>query len=89
MGRGVKIRSSTRDTVVLVRLPEFSTKREESKRMAYKITDDCQMCAACADVCPTEAIFEGKGKYEIDPEKCEDCAACVDVCPTECIVPAE
>lgn len=56
--------------------------------MAYKITDACENCGACVDECPTEAISEGDGKYEIDPDKCEDCAACVDVCPTEAIVPA-
>jgi ferredoxin len=55
--------------------------------MAYVINDDCQMCGACIDVCPTEAISEGDPKYVIDPEKCADCGECVDACPTGAIVP--
>ncbi len=49
--------------------------------MAYKISDDCISCGACAGECPTEAISEGEGKYEIDPEKCIDCGTCEGVCP--------
>ncbi|MBR0443621.1 MAG: 4Fe-4S binding protein, partial [Clostridia bacterium] len=29
---------------------------QEEKTMAYKITDDCIACGACADECPTGAI---------------------------------
>lgn len=49
--------------------------------MAYKITDACISCGACAGGCPMEAIAEGDGKYVIDAEKCIDCGACADVCP--------
>ena len=49
--------------------------------MAYKITDDCIACGACAGECPVEAISEGDGKYVIDPENCIDCGSCADVCP--------
>lgn len=49
--------------------------------MAYKISDDCISCGACADVCPEQAIVEGDGKFEIDPKKCKECGACADVCP--------
>ena len=49
--------------------------------MAYKISDECISCGACADVCPVEAISEGDGKFVIDAEKCIDCGACADVCP--------
>ena len=51
--------------------------------MAYKISDDCIACGACADQCPVEAISEGDGKYVIDAEKCLDCGACADVCPVD------
>ena len=34
--------------------------------MAFKITDDCIACGACAGECPVGAISEGDGKYEID-----------------------
>ncbi|MBQ7153403.1 MAG: 4Fe-4S binding protein [Clostridia bacterium] len=49
--------------------------------MAYKISDDCVACGACAEECPVQAITEGDGKYEIDPEKCIDCGTCADTCP--------
>lgn len=51
--------------------------------MAYVINDDCIACGACADQCPTEAITEGNGKYEIDKDKCVDCGSCASVCPVE------
>ena len=31
--------------------------------MAYKISDDCISCGACAAECPVSAISEGDGKY--------------------------
>lgn len=51
--------------------------------MAYKISDDCISCGACAGECPVEAIAEGDGKYEIDPDKCIDCGTCADTCPVD------
>ncbi len=49
--------------------------------MAYKISDACICCGACAAQCPMEAISEGKDKYVIDPAKCIECGACAEVCP--------
>ena len=43
--------------------------------MAYKITDECISCGACAGGCPVDAIAEGDGKYEIDADACMDCGA--------------
>ncbi len=36
--------------------------------MAYKISDDCICCGACASECPVSAISEGDGKYVIDAD---------------------
>ncbi|MBD5137748.1 MAG: 4Fe-4S binding protein [Oscillospiraceae bacterium] len=49
--------------------------------MAYKISDDCISCGACADGCPVNAISAGDGKYVIDAATCIDCGACADACP--------
>ena len=49
--------------------------------MAYKITDACIACGACADACPVSAISEGDGKYEIDADTCIECGACTYICP--------
>ena len=49
--------------------------------MAYKISDECISCGACADGCPVNAISEGDGKYVIDAGTCIDCGACADACP--------
>lgn len=55
--------------------------------MTHKINSDCISCGACQPECPVDAIFEGNGKFEIDPEKCIDCGACAGVCPVEAIKP--
>ncbi len=49
--------------------------------MAYKITDECIACGACAAECPVEAISEGDPHYVIDPDTCIDCGNCANVCP--------
>ena len=49
--------------------------------MAYKITDECISCGACAAECPVEAISEGDGKYEINPDLCIECGNGAEVCP--------
>lgn len=40
--------------------------------MAYKISDECIACGACAAECPVEAISEGDPTYVIDPDTCID-----------------
>ena len=49
--------------------------------MAYKITDACIACGACAAECPVNAITEGDGKFEINPDLCVECGACAGTCP--------
>jgi len=57
--------------------------------MPHRITDDCVSCGSCAEECPVEAISEGDGKYEIDPDLCTDCGNCAEVCPADAIVEDE
>lgn len=49
--------------------------------MAYRISDECIACGACASACPVECIKMGDGKYEIDSERCIECGTCAGVCP--------
>lgn len=49
--------------------------------MAYKISDDCISCGACAESCPVSAISEGDSKYVIDADTCISCGACAGTCP--------
>ena len=53
--------------------------------MAYKITDECINCGACAADCPVNAISEGDTKYVIDADACIDCGACEGGCPVDAI----
>ena len=53
--------------------------------MAFKITDACVKCGACAEQCPVEAISEGEDHYEINPDVCVSCGACAEQCPVGAI----
>ncbi len=60
--------------------------------MAFKITDECNNCAACEEECPNTAIFEGDDIFEIKTDLCTECVGffgvpqCEEVCPTDCCV---
>ena len=51
--------------------------------MAYKITEKCIKCGACANECPVACITEGEEKYIIDKTACISCGTCAGVCPVE------
>lgn len=53
--------------------------------MAYKISDQCISCGACAGTCPVAAISEGDTQYNIDPDTCISCGACAEGCPVAAI----
>ena len=49
--------------------------------MAYKITDECIACGACADECPVNCISVGDGKYVFNADECIECGSCAGTCP--------
>ena len=53
--------------------------------MAYKISDACVKCGACADSYPLGIITEGDDRYVIDADQCVECGTCADSCPNEAI----
>ena len=53
--------------------------------MAYKISDECIQCGACAPQCPVNCIFDDGKKHCIKPEECIDCGVCASVCPVDAI----
>ncbi|MBQ2916745.1 MAG: 4Fe-4S binding protein [Clostridia bacterium] len=51
--------------------------------MAYKISDKCIACGACAAECPVDCITQDGDKYVIDEATCIGCGTCAGVCPVE------
>ena len=47
--------------------------------MAYKITEKCISCGACA----VECISQGEERFVIDQSACISCGTCAGVCPVE------
>jgi ferredoxin len=54
---------------------------KEGTKMAYKITDKCISCGACAAECPVSCISQGDSTYVIDKNTCIGCGTCAGVCP--------
>ncbi len=52
----------------------------EDFTMAYKITNDCIACGACASECPVSCISEGD-VYVINADECISCGNCAESCP--------
>ena len=51
--------------------------------MAYKITDKCISCGACAAECPVGGISQGGDRYVIDSEEFVEWCVCRSVCAVD------
>lgn len=63
-----------------------SKKTTKPTGSAALMNNECTGCAACEDVCPTNAIsmvLNSKGFYEpsVDGTKCVNCSKCIQSCP--------
>jgi Ni,Fe-hydrogenase III small subunit/Pyruvate/2-oxoacid:ferredoxin oxidoreductase delta subunit len=81
--------SQPRATVAAPPFPNF----DPDHRGLPMVTDSpCagSACNACAEACPTDAIFvkdeSGSGKVTLDLGRCIGCGLCVELCPSETIV---
>lgn len=51
--------------------------------MTFYITEKCNGCTACANICPTGAVSGiKKDRHTINPDYCIECGACGRVCPS-------
>jgi len=60
--------------------------------MSYRIIEGCVNCWACEPLCPSQAIYEARPHFLIDPTKCSECegdhadAQCASICPIEGVI---
>lgn len=46
----------------------------------------CNLCLACVEACPEEAIRLRNSRLTFDLEACTDCGLCAEACPNQVIV---
>ena len=63
----------------------------EEKYIPVKNSNNCSLCAVCAEVCPQNAIKIENNEFILDIEKClaskiEFCSICVDHCKRKILI---
>ncbi|WP_455542099.1 DUF362 domain-containing protein [Intestinibacter sp.] len=51
------------------------------KESGYFITDKCEGCEKCCNICPQKCIDNSKNPFYINKENCIHCGNCMEVCP--------
>jgi electron transport complex protein RnfB len=61
--------------------------KEQQKRRAVIVEEDCIGCTKCLPPCPVDAIL-GAAKYmhTVIVAECTGCELCVEPCPVDCII---
>ena len=49
--------------------------------MPSVVSDACQLCKSCVEVCPVDAFHEGENMVVVDPDTCIECGICISECP--------
>ena len=61
--------------------------REQQKRRAFIIEEDCIGCTKCLPPCPVDAIVgAAKFMHTVIAAECTGCELCVEPCPVDCII---
>ena len=60
----------------------FAFGGSKKKENGYYITDACDGCGNCAEVCPQNCIITDSVPFVIEQEHCLHCGNCFEACPT-------
>lgn len=55
------------------------------KTKNFNVTENCNSCGLCEEICPSEVIKLESGNPMWNGEKCSHCSACINRCPTKAI----
>ncbi|MDK2883398.1 MAG: hypothetical protein PWP58_1734 [Bacillota bacterium] len=57
----------------------------QAEKKELLISDWCQGCGRCREVCQQDALYLQAGKMQVDSQRCLLCGYCAAVCPEFCI----
>lgn len=58
----------------------------ESKESGYYISNTCNKCGKCLDVCPQQCIDLTNDQASIDQKHCLHCGRCLEICSNKSII---
>jgi MinD superfamily P-loop ATPase len=73
------------DLHLLLHPEKITSEKFYSGHEARILSDRCDDCGLCGDLCRYGAVVSGASGPRIDPLKCEGCKLCVACCPAEAI----
>jgi MinD superfamily P-loop ATPase len=73
------------DLHLLLQPENISTEAFVAGHEAVIITEKCENCGQCMELCCFDAVFNSNSGFQINPLKCEGCNVCVALCPANAI----